>query len=249
MRLSITSGSCCASSGRASSSALALLAFSLKAMRALARVAPKTLGGPHSYLVLIRIELAIHARLLVGTRNEVAEGLKHLFLGLSGQRFGAPCAANGVLRAGPVALGQKCTAKRESSLARDGPVAREGADGGNARMLLPQHRLGALAEHDQAWPTRVGDDEITISRKIGGVVVTSQDRPFCQLAGNRILDAALYIGRLLRLAAPGEIDGLFHRIQIGFWDGGGRRKWERRFVFQSDGCGRSERSGVIFRLW
>src|SRR5262249_25780367 len=195
------------------------------------------------------IKLGVHARLLVGPRNKAAEGLQHLFLGFSGQRLSAPSVAKGGLRAGAVALGEQPAAKRESPLARNRHVARKGADGGKIRVLLPQHGLATLTEHDQARPAWIGSDEVTISRKIGVGVIASQDRPFDQLAGEGILDAALYIRRILRLAAAGEFDCLLHRRKVGFRGGGGKRERQRRFIVEGCGCRRRGGSGVKGRLW
>src|SRR5262249_42304474 len=75
------------------------------------------------------------------------------------------------------------------------------------------------------------------------------DRPFDQLAGEGILDAALYIRRILRLAAAGEFDCLLHRRKVGFREGGAKRERQRRFIVEGCGCRRREGSGVKCRLW
>ena len=118
----------------------------------------------------------------------------------------------------------KRAGERELSSLRDRLVAGEGADGREVRMLLPQHHLGAPAEHAGARPVRIGGEEGLVAREIGGVVVAAQDRPFDELAGERIGDALLEVGRVSSLAAAREREGVVGGGEIGCRRGDGRRR-------------------------
>ena len=118
----------------------------------------------------------------------------------------------------------KRAGERELSSLRDRLVAGEGADGREVRVLLPQHHLGAAAEHAGARPARIGGEEGLVAREIRGVVVAAQDRPFDELAGDRIGDALLEVGRVRGLAAAGEREGVVGGGEIGGGRGDRRRR-------------------------
>ena len=75
------------------------------------------------------------------------------------QRLAAPGSADQCLRAGAVALASSARRERKLPFGRSGLVAGEGADGGEVRALLPQHGLGAAAEHLRMRPARIGGEE------------------------------------------------------------------------------------------
>ena len=123
-----------------------------------------------------------------------------------------------------IALLEERAGERELASLRDRLVAGEGANGREVRVLLPQHHLGAAAEHPEARPARIGGDEGLIAREIRGVVVAAQDRPFDELAGDRIGDAALEVGRVRGLAAAGEREGVVGGGEVGGGRGDRRRR-------------------------
>ena len=95
-------------------------------------------------------------------------------------------------------------------------------------FFRPQHRFGAAAQEADAWPARVGVDEGDVAGGTRAVAVAAQDRPFDQLARDRIVDALLDIGRLRGPAAARSRNGI---LGGGHVDGGRARSGGPRHGF------------------
>ncbi len=68
-------------------------------------------------------------------------------------------------------------------------------------VIVPQRVLGAAAEQRRMRPARIGVHEGRVARETRIGIVAAQDRPFGELAGDRILDGVfggVGIGELLR---------------------------------------------------
>ena len=198
--------------------------------------AAKPLRGAHPGFLFTGVELGVHPRLVVGAGDQRAEGFENLFLGLPRQRFGAPSVRQGGMRGGLIPLGQIGAGEREPPLAGDWRITGEAAHGGEIGAFLPQQRLGALAEHRQARPIRVGGDKIAVARKVGAVLVVAQTDPFHQLAAERVGDLRLKVGGVAGPAPAGQLDALFYRGKIGLRQRR-RRDCDRGISFKTAGVG------------
>ncbi len=192
-------------------------------------MAAEPLRGAQARVAIIGgVEPPIHARLLVGAGEQVAEQLERLLLQLVRERIETPSLARGGRGAGTLAIGQKRAGEREAALRAQRPrVGEIGPHGRRGRALLPQHGLGPLAEHDHAGPSRVRLDERIVAGEFDAVVVVAQDHPFDQLAGGLIGNAALDFGRVIDLAGSHQTDRMPDGLDVRFGDGSRRRGRER----------------------
>ena len=194
-------------------------------------MAAGAVGRAQAALRVLGIEAHVHARLVVGGRDQVLEDLERLAFEVGAEGLVAPGVAHLRLRAGAVALRQHGAGERKPAFGGGRRLlGEEGAHGRGVGLLLPQHRLGAAAQEADARPARIGGDEGGVAGEIDAVVVAAQDRPLDQLARDRIADGGLHLGGPGRIALARERDRLLDRGDIG---GGGRRR----------GSGGGERGG------
>src|ERR1700730_3025719 len=112
------------------------------------------------------IEPAVHAGLVVGAGDDPAEGLKHLLFEVARQGFVSPCFACGSLGGGLVAEREQGAPERKTTLGRHRRlVAEDSANSAKVSMLLPQHGLGAAAEHEDVRPVWIGGYKGVIARR------------------------------------------------------------------------------------
>ncbi len=149
--------------------------------------------------------------------DQVAEDVERQAFQLAREVVVAPCVAHQALRAGAIALQQERAGERELALGGGGPVlAEERAHERRIAPVRPQRRLGAATQHADRRPGRVLVDEGHVAAEIDAVgVVAAQDRPFDQLAGDRIADGLRQVGGLCRLAPARGGDRLIEGGDIG----------------------------------
>ena len=82
------------------------------------RIAAGAVGGAQPAFGVLRIEAHVHARLVVGRRDQALEDIEGLALEVGGELVVAPGLAHQALRAGAVALQQQRAGKRELALGR-----------------------------------------------------------------------------------------------------------------------------------
>ena len=101
---------------------------------------------PHPGVVVLEVEAGVHARFIVGRRDQAGERRPRLRFEFRGKAVIAPGCAHGRLRAGIVAMGEPGARKREGALGAQRRLGGEKADGRlRVGLLLPQRRLGAPA--------------------------------------------------------------------------------------------------------
>ncbi len=222
-----------AAAGTASSSARALEDLSTDGLARLADqqiVAAEQLRHAHAGIRIVVVEAAVHARLVVGAREHLAERLHHGFLDRRRAGVLAPCRARELRGAGLIALREQGAGERELALRGDRLLRlEERQDSRGTAALVPQRALGAPPHHGGVRPARILRAERGEAVEARVVLVAAQDGPLDQLAGERIADRLLDGGGFAGLAAPGEIDRLLRQRDVG----GGRR----------GALGGSERSG------
>ena len=159
---------------------------------------------PQSGVVVLGVEPRLHARFVVGRRDQPGECLARLVLEIAGKAVTAPGLAHRRRGAGNIAAREQ---RPRQCKATFGGVRRLGAeeidDGQRVDVFLPHHRFGPPPQRLDARPARIGGDECGVARKIGRAVFAVQDHPFHELARDRIGNSALDVGRfaLAALAA------------------------------------------------
>ncbi len=175
-----------------------------------------------------------------------AEYVQHLAFELAGEVLVAPSLAHEALGAGAVALQQQRARERELALGGDGPVLAEMRPHGRGiEAVLPERRLGAAPQEADARPARIFGDEGDIAGEVDLVVVAAQDRPFDQLACDRIADRALQLACPRRLAFARLRDRLLDGGDIG--RGGRRRGGDARAAPPEAWGGAMRAGGARFR--
>jgi hypothetical protein len=180
------------------------------------RVAAGAFGRTQRALDVLGVEAHIHARLVIGCRDQVVEDVERQGLELAREIVVAPRVAHQALRAGAVALQEQRAGEGEFSLGADRPfLAEECPHEGRVGTIRPQRALGAAAQHSDRRPGGVRGDESGIAAQADAfVLVAAQDRPFDQLAGDRIADRLLQVAGLRRLAPPGGGDAVFESGEV-----------------------------------
>src|SRR5262249_56215568 len=103
---------------------------------------------------VVGVETHIHARLVIGRRNQVVEYVEYWVFEIARKTVVAPGLPHQPLRAGPVALQQQCAREREFSLGGRGSFfAEECTHEGRVKAVRPQRRLSATAQQTDRWPT------------------------------------------------------------------------------------------------
>ena len=206
------------------------------------RVAAGAIGRAHGAVGVFRVEAHVHARLVVGARDQVPEYVEDLAFELAREILVAPSLAHEALGAGAVALQQQRARKRELALGGGGSFPAEMRPHGRGiEAVLPERRLGAAPQEADARPARIFGDEGDIAGVVDLVVVAAQDRPLDQLACDRIADRALQLACPRRFAFARLRDRLLDGGNIGR---GGRRRGsdgERRLR----GLGTGDRAGGV----
>ena len=191
--------------------------------------------GAHAGLVVVGIEADIHPHLVVGRSDQTGERGAGLPFKVCGKTVVAPRFAHCRLRAGLVALREQGARERKSALGAVRPLAgEEGDDRLRIGALLPQRRLGAAPQRNEARPARIGGKERDVAGEIH-VGVAAQDHPFDHLARERVGDGTFGARRLVEPRLAHEVDRLLDRGQIE------RRGVRRRRHRQRDGGVRGAR--------
>ena len=185
---------------------------------------------PQAGVVVLDVEARVHARLVVGGRDQAGEHLRAP--APRRRRKSRPCAR---LRAPPPGRRRDRLRQAVRAPARSRPFAVRGGiasekldDRASVGLLLPQRRFGAPAQRRNPRPAWIGGDESRVAREIEIGLVAAQDHPFDQLAGERIGDRALDAGRLVGPALVRQLDGLFDGGEIERRGVRGRRHRQRR---------------------
>ena len=202
-------------------------------------VAAGAVGIAQPALGVLGIEAHVRARLVVGCGDEAAKRAHYLGFEVGAEGIVVPGLAHVSLRAGAVALRKQCLRIREMALGGERRVpGEEGAHHGGVAFLRPQHRFSPAAQEADAWPAWVGVDEADVAGGTRAVAVAAQDRPFDELARDRILDALLDIGRLRGAAATGSGNGILDggHVDGGRARSGGPRHWFGRERLRRLGC-------------
>ena len=185
------------------------------------RLADSNLDGakmarcPHAGVIVFDVEAGVHARLVVGGRDQASKHVPRLRLEVRGEAVLAPGVAHRRLRAGWVAFAQQRSRQREPALRRARRIVSEKFnDGAPIRLLLPKRRFGASAERRNRGPAGIGRDERGVAREIEVGTVAAQDRPLNQLAGDGIGDRALDARCFVHSALVHQVDGLLDRGDV-----------------------------------
>ena len=179
-------------------------------------VAAGAIGRAQPALGILRIEAHIHARLVVGGGDQVGEDVEHAAFELAREVVVAPGFAHQALRGGAVALQQERAGEGELAL-RGGRLvlAEEGAHEGRIGAVRPQRRLGAATQQPDGGPVRILRDEGHVAADADAIgLVAAQDRPFDQLARDRVGDRLLQVAGLRRPASTGGGDRLLQGSQV-----------------------------------
>ena len=164
--------------------------------------------GAQAGVVVLGVEPRVHARLVVGGGKQCGKRGARLRFEVGGEAVAAPGFAHRGLRAGLIADGEERARERKSPLGAVRRLAAEKGDG-RARIgaLLPQRRFGMPPQSHDTRPAWIGGEECGVAREVDAVVAV-QDHPFDELAGHRIGDRGLDIGRVVLPALVREIDRL-----------------------------------------
>ena len=190
---------------------------------------PETARRPQAGIVVLDIEARIHARLVVGRRDQVAKHFARLRFGIGGEAVLAPSLAQRRLRAGTVALDQERARQHEPALRGARRLASEKLDDGAAvRFLLPERRFRPPPQRRYSRPAWIGGNESRIAREIQIGVIPAQDGPLHKLASDRIGDRAFDVGGLVRPALMHKLERLLDGGQVERRGGGTRRHGEGR---------------------
>ena len=165
-------------------------------------IAAEPFGCAHAGLDVVGIEALLHARLVVGAGEHVAEHLEHFLLDVGAALVVAPGVAHQRRGAGAVALREQGARQHVAALGGGRLLLGEkGAHRGVVEPVVPQRVLGAAAEQRRMRPARIGVHEggVALETRIG--VVAAQDHPFGELARDRIGDG-LCRRRRHRLPCP-----------------------------------------------
>ena len=178
-------------------------------------MAAGAVGRAQPALGVLGIEPHVHARLVVGRGDQLLEGLQDLVFELGREGVVAPGFTHLCLRLGAVALRQVRAGEREAAFGGERRFLGEvGHHGRGIGPLVPEHCLGAAAQRADAGPARIGGDEIGVAGEVGAVVVAAQNRPFGELACDRIAHRALKFDRSRGVAFAREREGLLERGDV-----------------------------------
>ena len=226
--------------GISSNSVLALVDLSMTAERALAMassIAAELVRRPQAGFFVFDIEARIHARFVVGRRDQTGEDLPRLRFGVGGKAVLSPSCAHKRLGAGAISCGKKRSRQRKPAfgcLRR--LIGEKGDHRARVRLLLPQRGFGAPPQKQDAWPAWIAGDEGRVAREVEIGLVTAQDDPFNQLARDRIVNSALDARRLVGPAFLRELDRLFDGGKI-------KRRGDRRACCRERWTGPNHRGG------
>ena len=191
--------------------------------------AAEPLRDAHGVVGLVLEEQALHARLVVGAREEFAERFLGLLLEILRQRYRratprAPEACGG----STVALRHQGAREREAAL-RGGRLAgaEERAHRRRIALLVPQRVLGALAHHADARPARIGGNEAGEAVEVRLVIVAAQNGPLDQLARQRVFERPLDRDGLAGFLLAHEVERALDQREVGGRGRGGRGERER----------------------
>ena len=170
------------------------------------RIAAGAIGGAQPPFGIFRVQPHVHARLVVGRRDETLEDIEGQALEVVRELVVAPGLAHQALCAGAVALQQQRAGERELSLRRGGSLlGEERAHESRIEPVCPQRGFGPAAQQADGRPARIVVDESHVAAQVDAVgAVAAQDRPFDQLARDRIGDGLLQLFGLRRLAPARE---------------------------------------------
>ncbi len=151
---------------------------------------------------ILGMEPHVHACLVIGGRDQVAEYVERLGLEIGGEGVVAPGVAHQGLRAGAIALQQQCARERKLTLGAEGTLlSKEGAHERWIGTVGPQRRLGAPPQQADGRPARILADEGQVAVELdAAALVVTQDCPFDELATDRIGDRLLELGGLIDTA-------------------------------------------------
>ncbi|MCZ7642002.1 MAG: hypothetical protein M5U33_03665 [Pseudorhodoplanes sp.] len=177
--------------------------------------------------VVLGIEAAVHARLVIGGREQGGDQVERLTFEVGGHGVVAPGFARDLEGGGAVAEREQRARVGKTALGREraGMCEKRAHGCGVGCRLLPERGLGLAAEHCRVRPVRVRSDECAVALEAEVVILGAQDRPFYELAGERIGDC---LSRFRRIAEPAIADGLegfLGKLEVG--GARGRSGWRR----------------------
>src|SRR5262249_34002825 len=177
-----------------------------------------------------------HARLVIVASQKFGIALEHLLFEFGGELVVAPGLADQRLGGFGVALRDERARQHHVARARLGwRVFEEAQDLRRLRVLVPKHRLRALAEHAEARPVRVRGDEGEEALAVAAAVIAAQNGPFDELARRRVGDRGGNFGRLAGAAVAQRLDGALDTRN--FVGGGLRRRARRQRYLRHRGFG------------
>ena len=186
--------------------------------------------GAQGRILVLGIEPGVHARRIVGRRDQTGERLARLSfeIGRESRRCARPRAKSPSARR-PRPASSSARARAKCPLAeRGGSLAKNAITAcGSVRSCHSAASARRRRSRD-ARPARIGGDEGVIAREIARPVFAAQDHPFHELARQRIGDGAFDVGRFVLAVLAHEIDRLLDRRQIDRRCCRGRRENEGR---------------------